>query len=106
MNISNNVHITRAAIAHGNYVCASLIRGFVRQDGVVVSIVSLTLYGPDWSDKDVERAERQTRVVNGTDAQRLAVRNSLLDSCSSWLSLPLRDVSEVGLSCEGHRARG
>lgn len=64
---SNSTHFVQEATREGNFVCVSktLMHVFDKRlgwDGLMWH-VCITLYGPAWSEKDVERAERNSSYL-------------------------------------------
>ena len=53
--------------------------------------VSVNLFGPSWTEKDVERAERQRRVLDAGASASLAreVRDALARRAHEWVSVKL-----------------
>lgn len=94
----NEVHAVREA-TEGNFVIVSFMAQVavaIRVNGARVNTtrahVSITLYGRGWSEKDVQRAERNSRFLSPdtTPDQGRAVRDAILASSHTWLSLPLK----------------
>lgn len=68
----NSTHMMQESVSEGNFVCVSRALAHVvdkksRQTKMVWH-VWITLYGKDWNEKDIERAERNS-VFLDTDAK-------------------------------------
>lgn len=99
----NGVHLTRESTDGQHYVCVtySLLSCWVRPypGGPRIATarfhVLVRLFGSSWTEKDIERAERNSRYLSAdaTDAQTRSVATSLLRTCHTWLSVELKTLS-------------
>lgn len=93
-NFDNGVHISRAAVCADHYVVVTYGRQHCTLRGVptVRYHVQVSLYGRDWSERDVELADRHSGYLSAdtTLAQAREVARFRSRSASTYLSLALR----------------